>query len=140
MDKFVRARDNQTGRVLHVKSLTRSRNGDACDCRCLACNKPVRSYQGWVNTWHFRPIKNDGCYGGNPMTALHKEATQILADGQQMVTRQGLIEYSNTSKECIIEGSKFRADVKCTLECGEPLLLEVRVTHACDHAKIEYIL
>ncbi|HTE33035.1 MAG TPA: hypothetical protein VK666_21780 [Chryseolinea sp.] len=75
------------------------------------------------------------------MSALHKEAIQILYEGRQILTMHaGLLTYSDTAKECPIGNSKFRADVYGKLDDEESILLEVRVTHGCDQPKIDYLV
>ncbi|MBO7459023.1 MAG: hypothetical protein J6T80_07210 [Paludibacteraceae bacterium] len=67
------------------------KNGSKCDCLCPKCHTSLIARRGDVNEHHFAHANGDKCPGAQ-MSALHKLAQQILAEGKRVM----LPEYSKT--------------------------------------------
>lgn len=133
-NKFQKAWDSLSNRIIDIKKLPKSRNGKNCRCKCVECNKELEACQGFVRAWYFRHQSNTACNGG-PMTAIHLLAQQLLVGNHTINTQYGAIAYSEAINEAPLTGSSFRADVLGKREDGTDLVIEIYVTHKLTDEK-----
>ena len=125
---FTRAWDNQSHKIVHVRELSRTRNGAKCDCTCVDCKGALEALQGPVNDWSFRHQTSTTCKGG-PMTALHMLAQELLSGDQTIKVKGGEVSYTNATKEWPIPDSRYKADVVGVKADDTKFLIEIFVTH-----------
>lgn len=118
------------GRMVPFKE---AENGLACGCICTLCGQALIAVQG-MPAWHYRHYEASACPGGS-MTALHNRAIGMLLAQDTFSVGAERISYRDpTVREKV---GHFIPDITA-ISGGEKLLLEVRVTHACEATKIAY--
>lgn len=129
------------------------RRGAACDCTCPACGEALVARQGPVLIHHFAHAGSggDGCGKGLETNthvwakrilgeALHirlPDVKAVIGDRTKMVRRSGDFRFVEATLEQRLEG--MTPDVVLVARDGRRLIVEIRVTHACDQAKIAKI-
>lgn len=148
---------NTDGELVEVGAVP---SGLACKCVCPACHFPLQARKGGKTKHHFaHDPKAKPCTAGYE-TALHLMAKQSLLEyGHinlpelaislskrhptgwfvrefEVVTTDTTLEYDHVALEQNL--SNTRPDIILTTD-GEPLLVEVAVTHFADRAKTDRI-
>ncbi|MBG7614645.1 hypothetical protein IWC96_05035 [Brevundimonas sp. BAL450] len=126
------------------------RRGAACDCTCPACGEALVARQGDVLIHHFAHAgaNGDGC-GKGLETNAHVWAKRILKDAlhirlpdvkavigerARMVKPGRDFHFVEATLEQRLGG--ITPDVVLIARDGRRLIVEIRVTHACDREKI----
>lgn len=138
MEKFTKAWDKINLCPIDVNDLPKSRNGLNCHCSCVECNMDLEACQGEKRSWYFRHTDQTACKGG-PMTALHLMAQFLLIGNKTIRTKEGEETYQNGVTEFILPKSRFKVDVAGDKKGSDKLVIEIRVTHAIDDAKLRFL-
>ena len=69
------------GTLLHVSQVP---SGKSCECRCVACHRPMVAKKGEIRVHHFAHAHEVGCIGALE-TVLHRLAKEILRDARDFV-------------------------------------------------------
>jgi len=141
------------GRVVSVEEVNR---GKACDCCCPACGEILIARQGDVRAWHFAHASGGDCAGAAE-SVLHLAAKQLIVEEGQILVpaleanashrledgRIGEASLERRPENWTLAGARsevpvgaLRIDVAATHN-GEPIFIEVAVTHLVDEAKQE---
>lgn len=129
-------------------------SGLKCGCFCPHCSSTLLKKTSQRNRSFFAHFNADECVGGYE-TALHKMAKQIIADERKVtlpsrrveVTAElngsklsepvnfppRIVELFDATQEQAVE--RWRPDVTAMLRNGDPIFIEVRVTHAVSDDK-----
>ena len=125
------------GRLLHIDDVERGLN---CGCKCPACEHPLVAHKGPVKAAHFKHYQGSDC-GKGVETALHHMAKGILENRQEIAlphpadpTKLYPIEKVSLEKRL----GDIIPDVIVYIE-GQPILIEIVVTHGIDAEKMEKI-
>jgi len=143
------------------------RNGQACECVCVACGVRLQARQGAIRAWHFAHDEETDCLGVAE-AAIHRMAKQMIAErgcvfmpskqlsrtiyGERQVWSETITvevqvagvhrladcEQEKTLRDSQSEGSSRRPDVFALLD-GTPLIIEILNTHAVDLEKLEWL-
>lgn len=144
---------NTDGELVEVSTV---HSGLACNCVCPACHYPLQARKGGSTKHHFaHDPRAKPCTAGYE-TALHLMAKQLLLEYGHInlpelafylsrrhptgwyvsefdyVARDTTLEYDNVTLEQRLDDT--RPDIILTTD-GEPLLVEVAVTHFADREK-----
>lgn len=138
MNEFFRGRDNKTKEIVDVRDLPPMRRGNACDCSCVKCGKPLQACQGPKRRWYLRHRNASPCDGGG-MLAIHLMSQQLLLSASFVQTRYGSVAYRDPIREGRLTPSSFKADVLAQWKERDPIAIEIRVTHCVDESKIAFI-
>ena len=129
----------KNGRLLHIDDVERGLN---CGCKCPACEHPLVAHKGPVKAAHFKHYQGSDC-GKGVETALHHMAKGILENRQEIAlphpdpaepTKLWPIEKVSLEKRL----EDIIPDVIVYIE-GQPILIEIVVTHGIDAEKMEKI-
>ena len=142
------------GRTVHVSAV---KSGLACDCTCPDCKTRLEAKKGNELQHHFAHDSVAECKNA-PETALHKMAKQIIQDSRKLWIPAVIANISTgnvtlaVAKEiefvdCELEethslikpDATIRIQQNGTIPETRTLLVEIYVTHKCDHEKIEKI-
>lgn len=125
------------GRLLHIDEVERGLN---CGCKCPACEHPLVAHKGPVKAAHFKHYQGSDC-GKGVETALHHMAKGILENRQEIAlpippdpTKLWPIEKVSLEKRL----GDIIPDVIVYIK-GQPILIEIVVTHGIDAEKMEKI-
>jgi hypothetical protein len=138
------------GRLLHIDD---ARSGLACGCTCPGCGRAMVAKKGHVQTHHFaHHAQQDGrtCISAGE-TALHKFAKRIL-DERLEIALPSMVVSEHGDREVVV-GAERRTFDRAVLEARDGqivpdvvlilrdrrLIVEFKVTHACDEQKIARI-
>jgi hypothetical protein len=133
------------GRMVPVAGVER---GLACNCRCPQCDRRLVAKQGDVKRWHFAHEADANCAGAFE-SMVHRLAKQIIADHgvvhvpaligfhPETPTLFDAADVALTDVRLEVWQQGYRPDAIATMPDGAPLVIEVRVTHACEPAKLE---
>lgn len=135
------------GRLRHISEVP---SGLACACKCPACGAALVARKGALREKHFAHHSSAACAKALE-SALHKLAKQVIADHRKV----GLpaVEAVVGDERRLVRPAQMFEDIDVTLEEGmdglrpdivarkadRELLVEVAVTHFCDHRKIGLI-
>lgn len=137
------------GRLVHISQVD---SGLACACVCPACHGMLVARKGALRTDHFAH-KADGNCSTALETALHLAAKEILLRSGRIALPAARANYygaGHTTIACAQQVYKFDsvqserrlgqivADLVAYID-GEPLIIEVKVTHAVDAEKMHKI-
>lgn len=126
--------------------------GEACNCICPSCNKPLIAKKGDKNIHHFAHATNNSCQTGSE-TAIHLAAKQIIFQKKAVFlpsieVDDILVDYNTvTFDEIILEKSlgnehsnlPFIPDITAKLHRQsdtQNLYIEIAVTHFSEENKI----
>ncbi|MER9278446.1 hypothetical protein [Mesorhizobium sp. M0522] len=138
------------GTLVHVDDVP---SGLACACNCPGCEGRMVARKGAVKVHHFaHHSERDGSTCTSPgETALHKFAKNILDERLEIALPEMVVENSD-DREVVVQPTKiaFEAAVlEARVETVVPdvvlelrdrkLIVEFKVTHACDEVKIARI-
>ena len=142
---------NNVGRIVSIREVA---NGKTCDCSCPECGEVVIARQGEIRQWHFAHASGADC-SGSAEGPLHRAAKQLIVEEGRVLlpsldvhqtvrlddgrTGQGTVTLPKetavlTEPRLEVQLGAIRADVAAQNR-GEPLLIEIAVTHFADHAK-----
>lgn len=131
---------------MHVDAVN---NGKACDCICLECGDPLEAHNnGKIKAHHY---KHTSLKEGRQclMTQLHRWAQEYISEKTKLKFGPPQIEILGNTvttdsidisvNNAILEKSlgKYRTDVYIETS-SEPLVIEIKVSHACTSTKIDY--
>jgi hypothetical protein len=135
--------------LVHISQVER---GLACGCVCPQCNKPLVARKGSEVAHHFAHRAGPECANATE-TALHLAAKGILADRREI--RLPPVEIRFDSSPFVMslwpERTFALGDVRAECRTGDiipdilaycdttPLMIEIRVTHPVDEAKLKKI-
>ncbi len=135
--------------LVHISQVE---HGLACGCVCPQCRKPLVARKGSKLVHHFGHRAGPECANAAE-TALHREAKRILADRRKI--RLPPVEIRFDSSPFVMSLSPERTfaldDVRAECRTGDivpdilayrgttPLMIEIRVTHPVDEAKLKKI-
>lgn len=138
------------GTLVHVDDVP---SGLACECRCPGCERRMVARKGNVNAHHFahHSDREENSCTSPGETALHKFAKKIL-DARLQIALPEMVVESDNDREVVVQSS-IRTFEKAVLEKrtgsvvpdvvlelrDRALIVEFKVTHACDDVKIERI-
>lgn len=142
--------EDENGAIVHIDSVP---NGLKCNCKCFGCSKKLNARnKGKINEHtfaHEAETSENMCKSAGE-TALHKFAKQILEEKLNLTLPELRVEdekfpqkipCKNISFDSAILENRLDAiipDVVLTFG-NKRLMVEFKVTHACDEAKIEKI-
>jgi hypothetical protein len=132
------------GVMRHISEVER---GDACGCKCPACDAPLTARKGPDNVHHFGHQASTSCSNA-PETALHRLGKEIVATKLRLVLPEVRAEFNreadvlykpgSVSFDKAIQEARHLQNVVPDLYVerdGHRLLVEIYVTHACDELK-----
>ena len=140
-----------------IVSVNDVEQGLDCGCFCPHCNSRLVAKKGSIRQHHFAHYESDDCQHG-PETALHLLAKQVIKEHEKVLMpshydnyeledslginhqnssylKQSITHLSQVEIEKPLEG--YQPDVSAITENGEPLDIEILVTHAVDEEKSE---
>jgi hypothetical protein len=135
----------QNGLTVHISEVAR---GLACACVCPACDQQLVAKKG-VKTAHHFAHYGVGC-GFGAETNAHIWAKDVLerelriwlparfveVEGKRQMTKKA-VEFAFQSARLERRLGNTVPDVILSADDGREFVVEVKVTHACDDAKIE---
>lgn len=131
---------SRTGQLRRIAEVPR---GLACGCTCLECGGGVIARKGEMLAHHFAHIAGEPCNGSE--TQAHLFAKSVIEKARSVhlpsLDTYGLIDPEPQSFE-EIELEKRHSQIKPDLIAtrkGRSLLIEIRVTHAVDLKKREWL-
>jgi competence protein CoiA-like protein len=138
------------GTLQHIDDVP---SGLACDCTCPACERRMVAKKGPIQAHHFAHYsdRNDSSCTSAGETALHKYAKKIL-DQRLEIGLPEMVVSGDGDREVVVQATKLKFD-RAVLEVRDGsivpdvvlelrdrrLIIEFRVTHACDDVKIARI-
>lgn len=135
------------GTIVHISQV---RRGLQCECTCPGCGSRVIARKGLLLEHHFAHYRAATCSHG-PETALHKLAKQLLEKAKRIcippveAEQDGVRVRKHNGGDFLFDsvaveqrrGSIIADLIACT--GTRELIIEVRVTHACDERKRQRI-
>ena len=138
------------GTIVHISMVDR---GLACNCRCPACDHVLVAKKSAKQTHHFAHHNSNVSCAHVAETNAHIWAKDVLQREKQLILPPITAEYDGQSVEVRparrYEFTQARLerrlgsivpDVILETASGAQLIVEVRVTHACDEEKIQTLL
>lgn len=138
------------GSLVHVDNVV---SGLGCQCRCPGCERRMVAKKGSVQSHHFahHSVHDGSICTSAGETALHKFAKALLDERLEFGLPAMIVE-SGTDREEVVRPARFRferavlekkagsvvPDVVLELR-NRRLIVEFKVTHACDDVKIARI-
>ena len=139
-----------------IVSVNDVEQGLDCGCFCPHCNSRLVAKKGSIRQHHFAHYESDDCQHG-PETALHLLAKQVIKEHEKVLMPSHYEHYelkdslginhqnstyvkltitnlSQVEIEKPLEG--YQPDVVAITEDGEPLDIEILVTHAVNEEKL----
>lgn len=136
-----------TGETVHISQVVR---GLRCDCRCPACDRPLVAKKGTKQLHHFAHYNRAVTCSNVAETNAHIWAKEVLEREKKLTIPEIVAEHEGhreiVSPARIYEFVHARLekridtivpDVVLVTANGAQLIVEVRVTHACEMAKLE---
>jgi hypothetical protein len=137
------------GAVVHISQV---KQGLACGCVCPDCGESLVAHKGSSVTHHFAHLKGAECARAVE-TALHLAAKRILTDRRKITLPAVHIHFDSHRSPLLLAPEQTFAldDVHEERRTGDifpdilavsgttPLMIEIRVTHAVDEAKLQKI-
>jgi hypothetical protein len=126
--------------------------GLACACVCPSCKERLVARKGKITRHHFAHQRGVQCDKAVE-TALHFAAKEILAVNREILLPAVYIRFSSHRDPVVLaeEGNFVLDEVRLERRTGDiipdvlafcrgiPLMVEIRVTHAVDSAKLQKI-
>lgn len=130
--------NNKLVNIEHVK------RGLACQCTCFECGEGVIARKGEIKEHHFAHASNKASCTINPESVLHKYAKEVIL-GSMGLMLPAIPDSDNeaawwTFEKLLPEFSLglIRPDLIGYID-GEPILIEIAVTHFIDAEKLKHI-
>lgn len=133
-------------RTVHISEVVR---GLRCDCRCPACDQALVAKKGTKQLHHFAHYNKTAACSHAAETNAHLWAKEVLEREKRLSIPAILAEHAGHTE--IVSPAKIHEFAHARLEKrldtivpdvvlitanGTPLIVEVRVTHACEEAKL----
>lgn len=135
------------GTILHISEVGR---GLQCGCRCPACEQVLIAKKGPVQRHHFAHHNANAACAHAAETNAHIWAKDVLARMKRLLVPETVATHGNLTRivrrtqvysfvEARLENrlGSMVPDVILVMADGKQLIVEVRVTHACDEVKRE---
>ncbi|MEO1036984.1 MAG: competence protein CoiA family protein [Pseudomonadota bacterium] len=137
------------GALVHVDEVPR---GLACDCVCPGCGGQLVAKKGPKMAHHFAHSKGEDC-GAGYESALHIAAKDALLENHKITLPMIEVKFSSYRAPIVLESARTHdlesvvlekrlgnivPDVLVHIE-GEPLIVEMKVTHEVDSEKFEKV-
>src|SRR5436305_2103445 len=137
------------GLLLHVDEVSQ---GLACGCVCPGCRQRLIARKGQVTKHHFAHHHGGSCATGLE-TALHLAAKRVLGEQRRIALPPVILEFASHRAPIVIATERTYEVDDIQEECrlggivpdlliscgGQQLMVEIRVTHAVDDAKLAKI-
>ncbi|MBW3139563.1 hypothetical protein KUV56_08550 [Ferrimonas balearica] len=142
------------GVLVHIGEVD---SGLACNCHCPHCQSALIARKGDIRAHHFAHHSSTDC-GAGPETALHMMAKEVIDSKRQLMlpaqsltlkddrlpnltlvrfTAPQVTELSSVEIESAT--SDYRPDLSVVTQEGEPLDIEIKVTHEVDDLKVSKV-
>lgn len=138
-----------------IVSINDVEQGLDCGCFCPHCNSRLVAKKGSIRKHHFAHYESEDCHHG-PETALHLLAKQVIKEHEKVLMpshyeqfeledslginhqnstylKQSITHLSQVEIEKPLQG--YQPDLVAITETGEPLDIEILVTHAVNEEK-----
>jgi len=132
---------DENKKLVDIKDVER---GLACQCTCFECGETVIARKGEIKEHHFAHASNKASCTINPESVLHKYAKEVILESMGLML-PALPNSDNeaawwTFDKVLPEFSLglIRPDLVGYLD-GEPILIEIAVTHFIDAEKLKRI-
>lgn len=132
---------DENKKLVDIKDVER---GLACQCTCFECGETVIARKGEIKEHHFAHASNKESCTINPESVLHKYAKEVILEYMGLML-PALPNSDNeaawwTFDKLLPEFSLglIRPDLVGYFD-GEPILIEISVTHFIDAEKLKYI-
>lgn len=132
---------DENKKLVDIKDVER---GLACQCTCFECGETVIARKGEIKEHHFAHASNKESCTINPESVLHKYAKEVILEYMGLML-PALPNSDNeaawwTFDKLLPEFSLglIRPDLVGYFD-GEPILIEIVVTHFIDAEKLKYI-
>lgn len=118
--------------------------GLACNCTCFECGEAVIARKGEIKEHHFAHVSNKESCAINPESVLHKYAKEVILEAIGLMLPplpDSDDEAAWWSFEKVLPEFSLgliRPDLVAYFD-GEPILIEIAVTHFVDHDKLKKI-
>jgi len=135
------------GNSVHI---SRAERGLSCGCRCPACHQTLIARKGKKKIHHFAHYARGGTCSHVVETNAHAWAKEVLDRVKWITLPEVIAEHDgkkvirHPSQRYEFAGARLEKqldniipDVVLVLKNGIELIVEVRVTHACDERKID---
>lgn len=139
MTMLIALDENQN--LIHINEALR---GLACKCTCFECGEIVLARKGEIKEHHFAHASLKDSCNIQPESVLHKYAKDVILQSKGLM----LPEIPNTDIEAMwwefdnivpeFPLGKIRPDLVSYFD-GEPILIEIAVTHFVDKEKIDFV-
>ena len=132
---------NENKNLIHITDAVR---GLACNCICFECGETVLARKGNIKEHHFAHANNKDSCTIHPESVLHKYAKQVVIDAMGITlpnVPMSDIDATWWAFDQIIPEfhlGLIRPDLACYID-GEPIFIEIAVTHFLDAEKLKII-
>lgn len=139
MTMFIALDENK--KLVHITNVVR---GLACNCTCFECGETILARKGDIKEHHFAHANNKDSCTIQPESVLHKYAKQVIIDAMGITlpsVPSSDIDTTWWAFDKIIPEfhlGKIRPDLACYVN-GEPIFIEIAVTHFLDKEKLQII-
>ena len=132
---------NENNKLVNIEQVER---GLACQCTCFECGEAVIARKGEIKEHHFAHASNKASCTINPESVLHKYAKEVILESMGLML-PALPESDNEAAWWTFENllpefslGLIRPDLIGYFD-GEPILIEIAVTHFIDAEKLKRI-
>ncbi len=132
---------NEHNNLVNIQHVER---GLACNCTCFECGEPVIARKGEIKEHHFAHASNKESCTINPESVLHKYAKDVILEAMGLM----IPALPNSDEEAAwwsfekvlpeFSLGLIRPDLVAYFD-GEPILIEIAVTHFIDEDKLKKI-
>lgn len=128
----------------HLVGIDDVANGSRCGCVCPKCGEKLVARNGGTRMQHHFAHSSDSTCVGSAETALHLLAKEILQETRRLMLpdfygyKGAAIDFDEIILEEWQEDSTLRPDC-IGIKNGHRLWIEIKVNHAVDEAKLQYI-
>ena len=132
---------NENNKLVNIEQVER---GLACQCTCFECGEAVIARKGEIKEHHFAHASNKESCTINPESVLHKYAKEVILESMGLMLPALPDSDSEaawwTFEKLLPEFSLglIRPDLIGYFD-GEPILIEIAVTHFIDAEKLKRI-
>ena len=153
--KTITFAQDSTGQLVNIDTV---KNGNACNCVCPCCGRPMTARQGEIKIHHFAHQNSNDTVSCDLTTAgetsLHKIAKKYLNQDKTLTLPRLIARGKNNlkSKTIINEDTSYTFDNTIlekklgpiipdvlVIKDEHPLIIEFKVYHACNSVKIAKI-
>lgn len=129
------------GRLVGIDDVA---NGGRCGCVCPKCGEKLVARNGGTRMQHHFAHSSDSTCVGSAETALHLLAKEILQETRRLMLpdfygyKGSVMDFDEIILEERQDNSGLRPDC-IGVKNGHRLWIEIKVNHAVDEAKLQYI-